>query len=68
MPTCKQCAHFRFMWTDPSKGICTATQTKLGEITEVAIEGKVVGIKDESCGKFLDKKKVDRAQILRSGF
>ena len=68
MPKCKKCAHYRPTDSDPFKGICTASQKELGEITSVAIEGKIVGSNDESCEVFLDKKKVDRAQMLRSGF
>ncbi|MFZ3172373.1 MAG: hypothetical protein WA118_10370 [Carboxydocellales bacterium] len=55
--------------SDPMKGICTANTSKLDDgITNTAINGKSIGMKDEACDNFLDKKKVDRAQMLKKGF
>jgi len=69
MATCRNCAHGRPADSDPMKGICTANTTELGDgITNMAINGKSIDMKAEACDKFLDKKKVDRSQMLKKGF
>jgi len=68
MPKCRQCAHARPMDADPTRAICSATRKEAGTATKFTIEGKVVSMSDESCEVFVDKKSVDRTQILRDGF
>jgi len=56
------------MDADPSRAICSATRKKAGTATKFTIEGKVVSMSDESCEAFVDKKNVNKTQILRDGF